>query len=146
MFKLLSSLIKLSDFEQTKHEVLLNNDTSGTGVFDLGKIKINSLEEESINLTLPSKTLGPNHNVTLYIYENPVSEDELKKIKSKNFKSSIEFIGKVKELINEGKEQSAQIELTQFDKFKWKAICAKYNQAQSKVLELIEQNEVEDDL
>jgi hypothetical protein len=144
MFKLLSSLIKLKDFTQLKHSILLKNDTSGTSVTDLDKIIIDSFDNELLNLSLPKNTLGPNHNVTLFIYETPISKDDLEKIKNKNYKTSFEIIGKAIELINENDKQYAKIELTQYDKHKWKNICSKYDQTQSNIMDLIEQEESDD--
>ncbi|WP_127716239.1 hypothetical protein [Halobacteriovorax sp. HLS] len=141
MIKLLSKLIKLEDFELTKHSLLLKNDTSGTSIHELEKINIDSIDEEFINITLPLRSLGENHNVTLYIYENPISKEDLSKISSKNYKSAIEFIGKVSALEADDEYQYASIELTQYDKFLWKKVCEKYDKAQERVMQLIYQEE-----
>lgn len=146
MIKLLSSLIKLSDFEQTKHHVLFKNDTSSTGVYEPEKVLVTSLDEETINLRVPKKSIGPGHNLTLYIYDSPISEENLKKIKSKNFKSGLEFIGKVKELAEDEDYLYAQVELSQFDQHVWKKICSMYENIQNSVLDLISLQEGDDEL
>lgn len=141
MLKLLSKLIKLKDFNQLKHSILLKNDTSGTSITDLEEIRIDSFDDELLNLTLPQNTLGPGHNITLYLYQTPISKDDLEKIGNKNYKTSFEVIGKVVELISEDENQYASIELTQYDKFKWKNICQQYEQTQTNILDMIEQEE-----
>ncbi|OUR95326.1 hypothetical protein A9Q84_15935 [Halobacteriovorax marinus] len=143
MFKLISELLRLKDFEQVKHAIVLKNDTSGTEIMNYKQITIGEIKLTGICLAVPPKSFGANHNLTLYIYKAPLNKETLKKIKNKNFKGSLQLIGKIKEIENEEETQYIEVEFTQFDPQNWKSFYNDYTHAQDTIQDYIEAGEAE---
>jgi len=141
MFKLLSKILRLDDFEQIKHAIVLKNDTSGTEILNPDLITIGEIKLTGICLELPVNSVGNNHSLTLFIYNSPVTADVRKNIKSKKFRGSLQVIGKVKHVENEEETQCIEIEFTQFDPKQWKAFYNKYTQAQDSIQNYINSGE-----
>lgn len=141
MFKLLSKLLRLKDFEQIKHAIVLKNDTSGTEVLNASLITIGEIKLTGICLSVPVNSFGANHNLTLYIYDSPLSRGSKKKIKNRNFKGSLQVIGKVKEVENTESSQYIEVEFSQFDPGQWKRFYNLYTQAQDSIQNYIEAGE-----
>ena len=90
--KLVSELLRESDFQKIQHYVILRNDTSKTEFLDFKQVQLIKFEERSIVLRLPQNLCQVGHSLTLFLFSEPPKSNLKMTTKNAKFLKTIEVL------------------------------------------------------
>lgn len=137
ILKKISDFLRGSDLKRTQHYFAIRNETSGIKLSNFETVTPSEFGHNFLILKVPKKTCQKGQKLIINIFDNRFEIDQIKKrIKSNNYKESLEIYTRVEDSVEENDFQNITLFFLEIEEHKWKNFINLYKNVQIKISKL----------